>query len=157
MGFYRCFRKCGKIGNLRAQTDFRQQNRRSRKSKTGVWSADLGFSPHFRNRPMEVCGKSRTLEHWQKIRTNNVQQRANREIKRRYRSVQSFPSEASMMRLVCAVLAGEEGGWAAPGSLRPSRPRARPPRPRNRLFLIAFIFRKSRDKSFGFHDDCFAS
>ena len=26
-----------------------------------------------------------------------------------------------------------------------------------RLFLIAFIFRKSRDKSFGFHDDCFAS
>lgn len=31
----------------------------------------------------------------------------------RYRSVQSFPSEASMMRLVCAVLAGEEGRWAA--------------------------------------------
>jgi len=26
-----------------------------------------------------------------------------------------------------------------------------------RMFLIAFIFRKSRDKSFGFHDDCFAS
>lgn len=26
-----------------------------------------------------------------------------------------------------------------------------------KLFLIAFIFRKSRDKSFGFHDDCFAS
>lgn len=52
-------------------------------------------------------------EHWQKIRTNNVQERANREIKRRYRSVQSFPSEASMMRLVCAVLAGEEGRWAA--------------------------------------------
>ena len=25
------------------------------------------------------------------------------------------------------------------------------------MFLIAFIFRKSRDKSFGFHDDCFAS
>lgn len=48
-----------------------------------------------------------------KIRTNNVQERANREIKRRYRSVQSFPSEASMMRLVCAVLAGEEGRWAA--------------------------------------------
>ena len=27
----------------------------------------------------------------------------------------------------------------------------------SRVFLIAFIFRKSRDKSFGFHDDCFAS
>mgnify|MGYP007062401229 CR=1 FL=1 len=25
--------------------------------KTGVWSADLGFSPYFRKRPTEVCGK----------------------------------------------------------------------------------------------------
>ena len=47
----------GKIGNSRAQPDFWQQNRRSRKHKTGVWSADLGFSPHFRNRSSEVCGK----------------------------------------------------------------------------------------------------
>lgn len=47
----------GKIGNLRAQPDFRQQNRRSRKRKTGFWSADLGFTPHFRNRRTEVCGK----------------------------------------------------------------------------------------------------
>ena len=31
------------------------------------------------------------------------------------------------------------------------------PYKREQLFLIAFIFRKSRDKSFGFHDDCFAS
>ena len=49
----------GKIENLRAQPDFRQQNRRSRKPKTGVWSADLGFTPHFRKRPPEVCGKFR--------------------------------------------------------------------------------------------------
>lgn len=51
----------GKIDNLRAQPDFRQQNRRSRKRKTGVWSADLGFTPHFRNRLPEVCGKFRNL------------------------------------------------------------------------------------------------
>lgn len=51
-------------------------------------------------------------EHWVKIRTNNVQERANREIKRRYRSVQSFPSEASMLRLVGSVLMGEEHAWA---------------------------------------------
>ena len=38
----------GKIGNRRAQRDFMQQNRRSRKRKTGVWSTDLGFTPHFR-------------------------------------------------------------------------------------------------------------
>lgn len=49
----------GKIENRRAQPDFRQQNRRSPKLKTGVWSADLGFTPHFRNRPLEVCGKFR--------------------------------------------------------------------------------------------------
>ena len=48
-------------------------------------------------------------ERWQKIRTSNVRERANRKIKRRYCSVQSFPSEGSTMRLVCAVLAGEEG------------------------------------------------
>lgn len=28
---------------------------------------------------------------------------------------------------------------------------------KKQVFLIAFIFKKSRDKSFGFHDDCFAS
>ncbi|WP_343001068.1 IS256 family transposase, partial [Collinsella aerofaciens] len=41
--------------------------------------------------------------HWAKLRTNNVQERANREIKRRYRVVQSFPSRESMLRLTCAV------------------------------------------------------
>lgn len=33
----------GKIGNLRAQLDFWQQNRRSRKRKTGIWLADRSF------------------------------------------------------------------------------------------------------------------
>lgn len=42
----------GKIGNLRAQPDFWQQNRRSWKRKTGIWSADLDFSPHFRFSPL---------------------------------------------------------------------------------------------------------
>ena len=59
-------------------------------------------------------------EHWPKIRTNNQQERANREIKRRYRSVQAFPSRASMMRLTCAVLMGEEGRWQAQRLLSPS-------------------------------------
>lgn len=51
-------------------------------------------------------------EHWQKIRTNNVQERANREIKRRYRVVQSFPSESSMLRLACSSALELEGSWA---------------------------------------------
>lgn len=53
----RNFGSAGIIGNSRAQPDFWQQNRRLPKHKTWVWSADLGFSPHFRNRPSEVCGK----------------------------------------------------------------------------------------------------
>lgn len=49
--------------------------------------------------------------HWARVRTNNVQERANREIKRRYRSVQSFPSRESLLRLVGAVMLEEEDGW----------------------------------------------
>ena len=41
----------GKIGNRRAQPDFRQQNRSSRKRKTVVWSADLGFYPALLESP----------------------------------------------------------------------------------------------------------
>lgn len=51
-------------------------------------------------------------EHWQKLRTNNVRERADREIKRRYRVVQSFPSVHSMVRLACASIMEEEGRWA---------------------------------------------
>ena len=50
-------------------------------------------------------------EHWRRVRTNNVQEGANREIKRRYRSVQSFPSRESLLRLVGAVMLEEEGDW----------------------------------------------
>ena len=42
--------------------------------------------------------------HWKRLRTNNVQERANREIKRRSRVVQVFPSEGSLMRLAGAVM-----------------------------------------------------
>ena len=50
--------------------------------------------------------------HWAKLRTNNVQERANREIKRRYRVAQSFPSRESMLRLTCASLMETEGQWS---------------------------------------------
>ena len=49
--------------------------------------------------------------HWRKIRADNVQERANREIKRRAKVVQSFPSRGSPVRLVGAVLIGEEDAW----------------------------------------------
>lgn len=40
---------------LAAHSDFCQQNRRSQESKTGVWSADLIFSPHFLIRLSIIC------------------------------------------------------------------------------------------------------
>ena len=43
-------------------------------------------------------------EHWQKIRTNNVIERLNREIRRRTRVVGTFPDDHSALMLVCAKL-----------------------------------------------------
>ena len=43
-------------------------------------------------------------EHWQKIRTNNVIERLNREIRRRTRVVGTFPDGNSALMLVCARL-----------------------------------------------------
>ena len=52
-------------------------------------------------------------EHRLGIRTNNVQERANREIKRRTDAVQVFPSSRSLVRLVGAALADQNDAWAA--------------------------------------------
>jgi transposase-like protein len=52
-------------------------------------------------------------EHWVRIRTNNVSERLNREIKRRTRVVGCFPDGQSALMLVCARLrymAGKEWG-----------------------------------------------
>lgn len=41
-------------------------------------------------------------EHWLRIRTNNIIERLNREIRRRTRVVGSFPDSDSALMLVCA-------------------------------------------------------
>ena len=43
-------------------------------------------------------------EHWLKIRTNNMLERLNREIRRRTRVVGTFPDGESALMLVCARL-----------------------------------------------------
>jgi len=50
-------------------------------------------------------------EHHVRLRTNNVQERANEEIKRRTRVVGVFPSVESMMRLVGSVLIDVNEEW----------------------------------------------
>ena len=47
-----------------------------------------------------------------RIKTNNAQERANREIKRRTRVVQSFPSRESLIRLVGSALIEAEAEWS---------------------------------------------
>ena len=47
-----------------------------------------------------------------RLRTNDVQERTSREIERRTKVVQAFPSERSLLRLVGAVLAEQDDIWA---------------------------------------------
>lgn len=49
--------------------------------------------------------------HWKRLRTNNVQERTNREIKRRSRVVQVFPSTGSLVRLAGAVMCERDEVW----------------------------------------------
>lgn len=63
--------------------------------------------------PSVLCYLGFPVEHARKIRTDNVQERANREIKRRTDVVQCFPSRESLLRLVGAVLCEENIRWGA--------------------------------------------
>lgn len=53
------------------------------------------------------------FEHHRRLRTNNVQERANRELKRRSRVVQVFPSRRSLIRMIGAVLSEMDEDWAS--------------------------------------------
>ena len=54
---------------------------------------------------------ARPREHWKKIRTVNVVERLNGEVKRRTSVVRLFPNEASCERLVTAVVAEIHEEW----------------------------------------------
>ncbi len=58
--------------------------------------------------------------HRRRIRTNNVQERRDREIRRRTRAVQSFPSEEAPVRLVGAVCCEASEDWSGRRYMDPS-------------------------------------
>ena len=94
-------------------------------------------------------------EHRRWIRTNNIQERMNAEIKRRSRVVQVFPSVESLVRLVGAVCCDQDDAWAAATNFMDRRslargyePAARPPATREDeervLALVGAAFDRKR-------------
>ncbi|MDN7025658.1 hypothetical protein FGU65_12300 [Methanoculleus sp. FWC-SCC1] len=60
------------------------------------------------------CGISYTAfpkRHWKRIRTTNMVERVNRELKRRAKVVGVFPNEESLFRLVGSILMDVNEDW----------------------------------------------
>ncbi len=50
-------------------------------------------------------------EHWKKIRTTNLLERVNKELKRRSRKIGAFPNDASLLRLTGSILIDINEEW----------------------------------------------
>jgi len=50
-------------------------------------------------------------EFWKKIRTTNLLERINRELKRRSKKIGAFPSDASLLRLAISILIDINEEW----------------------------------------------
>jgi putative transposase len=55
--------------------------------------------------------RSAPREHWRRIRTTNLLERVNGELKRRYHSIGAFPNDAALLRLAGAILMDINEEW----------------------------------------------
>ena len=77
------------------------------------------------NLPQGLTILSLPAAHQKRLRTTNGLERVNQEIKRRTRVARMFPNEASLLRLVSALLAETSDDWASEKSylnLQPQTP-----------------------------------
>lgn len=51
------------------------------------------------------------FEHWKRIRTTNMIERINKELKHRSRSIGAFPNDSSLLRLAGAILIDINEEW----------------------------------------------
>ena len=104
--------------------------------------------------PAALCYLDFPSEHRMWIRTNNVQERMNREVKRRTKVVQVFPSVESLIRLVGAVCCEQNDAWEGakfidPRSMSPTgelaaEPQAAPEEVARVLRLVEEAFDRKR-------------
>jgi putative transposase len=55
--------------------------------------------------------RSFPAEHWRRIRTTNLLERVNKELKRRYRSIGAFPNDPSLLRIAGSILMDINEEW----------------------------------------------
>ncbi|MDH7511234.1 MAG: IS256 family transposase [Methanolinea sp.] len=55
--------------------------------------------------------RSFPIDHWKRIRTTNLLERVNKELKRRYRSIGAFPNDSSLLRIAGSILMDINEEW----------------------------------------------
>ena len=75
----------------------------SKESKVSAWMEE--------NIPQSFPVFKRPKEHQKKVRTSNMAERTNKEIRRRTRVVGIFPNDASCLRLILAILVETHDDW----------------------------------------------